>query len=226
MPRRTTLSRVALAARPGASAAVKWLLTALALASATTSGAQTAHAPTVLHARPGSALTIRGSTSVGAPWHCTASAVDARVAIAPPVDSQISMLPDVRGISLHVPVSTLKCQSGQMERAMRRTIKADVDTAAQTIGGRFDIADDAPPPRPNQRFLFGALRVAGVERNVYLTATIDPQPDGTLRVRARMPLALTDFGMTPPRVLFGLVRARDAVVVEVDLTYPAPVFDR
>ena len=195
---------------------------ALGLATAVPAFAQVPSDPVVMHALPGSTLTIRGSTSVGAGWHCTSSGIDARVAVAPPVDSQISALPDVRGIALHVPVATLKCQSGPMERAMRRTIKADVDTAAQTISGRFDIADDAPPPRPNQRYLFGALRVAGMERNVYLAATIDPQADGTLRVRSRVPLALTHFGMTPPRVLFGMVRARDAVVVEVDLLYSPP----
>lgn len=178
----------------------------------------------VLHALPGSTLTIRGTTSVGAAWHCSSTTIDARVAVAPPIDTTISMLPDVRGIALHVPVSALKCQNGPMERAMRRTIKADVDTAAQAIIGRFDIADDAAPSRPNQRYLFGALKVAGTERNVYLSATIDPQPDGTLRVRSRVPLALTEFGMTPPRVLFGIVRARDAVVVEVDLLYPVPMF--
>lgn len=196
----------------------------LAVASAAPATAQTVTPPVVLHALSGSTLTIRGSTSVGAAWHCSSTTIDARVAVAPPIDSTISTLPDVRGIALQVPVSTLKCQSGPMERAMRRTIKADVDTAAQSISGRFDIADDQPPPRPNQRYLFGALKVAGTERNVYLTATIDPQPDGTLRVRSRVPLALTEFGMTPPRVLFGLVRARDAVVVEVDLTYAAPRF--
>ena len=178
----------------------------------------------MLHALPGSTLTIRGTTSVGAGWHCTSWTIDARVAVAPPIDSTVSTLPDVRGIALNVPVSALKCQSGPMERAMRKTIRADVDTAAQSISGRFDIADDQPPPRPNQRYLFGALRVAGTERNVYLPATIDPQPGGTLRVRSRVPLALSDFGMTPPRVLFGLVRARDAVVVDVDLTYPVPMF--
>lgn len=178
----------------------------------------------MLHALPPSTMTIRGSTSVGASWHCTASGIDARVAVAPPIDTTMSRLPDVRGIALRVPVSALRCQSGPMERAMRKTIKADVDTAAQTISGRFDIADDLPPRQPSERYLFGALKVAGVERNVYLRATIDPQADNTLRVLAEVPLALTDFGMTPPRVLFGIVRARDAVVVDVDLTYPVPRF--
>ncbi len=171
----------------------------------------------MLEALPGSTLTIRGSTSVGASWHCTASSVSARVAVAALSDS--TGLPDVRGIALHVPVASLKCQSGMMERQMRKTIRADVDTAAQYISGRFDIQDDAKPPQPNQRFLYGAIKVAGAERNIFLDVTVDRLPDGTLHARARVPLALTDFHMVPPRVLFGIVRARDAVVVEVDLRY-------
>jgi hypothetical protein len=173
--------------------------------------------PSVLDALPGSTLTIRGSTSVGAPWHCTAPNVTARVAAVPHADS--TTLPDVRGIALHVPVSTLKCQSGMMERQMRKTIRADVDTAAQYISGRFDIQDDASAPADNQRFLYGAIKVAGTERNIFLNVTIERLPDGTLHARARVPLALTDFGMVPPRVLFGMIRARDAVIVEVDLKY-------
>lgn len=174
-------------------------------------------APRVLEALPGSTLTIRGSTSVGAPWHCTARSASARVAVVANADSLA--LPDVRGISLNVPVATLKCQSAMMERQMRKTIRADVDTAARHINGRFDIQDDVPAPEPNRRFLYGAIRVAGAERNVFLDVTIDRLGDGTLHARSRVPLALTDFGMVPPRVLFGIVRARDAVVVEVDLRY-------
>lgn len=180
----------------------------------------TQETPSVLEALPGSTLTIRGSTSVGAPWHCTARDVSARVAAMALPDS--AALPDVRGIALHVPVASLKCQSGLMERQMRRTIRADVDTAAQYISGRFDIQDDASAPAPNQRFLYGAIKVAGAERNVFLNVMIDRLPDGTLHAKSRVPLALTDFGMVPPRVLFGIVRARDAVIVDVDLKYRSP----
>ena len=173
--------------------------------------------PHVLEALQGSTLTIRGSTSVGAPWHCTATNVSARVAVVPNPDTLA--LPDVRGIALHVPVASMKCQSGMMERQMRRTIRADVDTAARYISGRFDIQDDASAPKPNQRFLYGAIKVAGTERNIFLDVTIDRLADGTLHAKSKVPLALTEFGMVPPRVLFGVIRARDAVIVEVDLRY-------
>jgi hypothetical protein len=193
----------------------RWSVGVLVAAAAGCLHAQ--ETPSVLEALPGSTLTIRGSTSVGAPWHCTAPNVSARVAAVPLPDS--TALPDVRGIALHVPVATLKCQSGLMERQMRKTIRADVDTAAHYISGRFDIQDDASAPAPNQRFLYGAIKVAGTERNIFLNVVIDRLADGTLHAKSRVPLALTDFGMVPPRVLFGIVRARDAVIVEVDLRY-------
>ncbi len=186
--------------------------------------AQAIRTPLVLEALPGSTLTIRGSTSIGVRWHCTATNIEARVAVAMRAQGDTAALPDVRGLALHVPVSQLKCQSGAMERAMRRAIKADRDTAAQIISGRFDIVD-ASVPTPNRRHLFGTLRVAGVERNIFLSATVDRGADSSLHVRSSVPLTLSAFGIAPPRVLLGAVRARDAIVVEVSLNYPDPLFN-
>lgn len=185
--------------------------------------AQTGSTPKVLSTLPGSVLTIRGSTSIGARWHCSASNVDSRLAVAPSLGSE-SPLPDVRGVTITVPVSALRCQSGPMERSMRQALKADRDSAAQHISGRFEIPDEFASTLSDERHLVGALRVAGAERNVLLSAHIAFEPDGAMRVRSVVPLTLTEFGITPPRVLFGAVRARDAIRVEVDLRYPPPTF--
>ena len=37
------------------------------------------------------------------------------------------------------------------------------------------------------------------------------------RLRARLPLRMTDFGVTPPTALFGMVKAKDDLVVTFDL---------
>lgn len=124
-------------------------------------------------------------------------------------------------MTIHVPVSTLKCQNGMMERAMRQAMRADRDTAAQSITGVFEIYDEMRPVDPREAHLAGALRVAGRVRNVFFRARIEPQTDA-LRVRSVVLLMLSDFGIDPPRVLFGVVRARDAITVEVDLRYPRP----
>ena len=177
--------------------------------------------PSVLPALAGSTLTIRGSTTIGKGWHCSAAGVESRIAVA---ERPGHDMPDVRGVTVQLPVTALRCQSGPMERAMRHALKADRDSAATTITGRFEIVDEFASPQENQRDLMGALRVAGRERNVFLRAFISFDADGGMRVRSVVPLTLTSFDITPPRVLFGAVRARDAITVEVELLYPRPIF--
>jgi hypothetical protein len=173
----------------------------------------------VISAVAGSRLMIRGATTIGARWHCATTDIESRLALVPRAAGPSSTLPDVRGVTIEVPVSALRCQSGAMERSMRRALKADRDTAAQQILGRFEIADDVPPPVESERILVGTLRVAGIERNLFLRATVALQPDGALIVRSEVPLQLSHFAIEAPRVLFGAIRARDAITVEVDLRY-------
>lgn len=175
----------------------------------------------VLEALPGSTLTIRGSTTIGARWSCRATGIEARVAVAG-APLHTSPIPDVRGVSIHVWVSALRCQSTLMERSMRHAMRADRDTAAQYIRGLFEIYDDVRPEHPGEAHLAGALRVAGVERNVFLRARVTPQPGGALHVESVVPMTLSAFAIEPPRVLWGAVRARDAITVEVNLRFPAP----
>lgn len=175
----------------------------------------------VLDALPGSSLTIRGSTTVGARWSCHAANVESRVAVLAD-----SIIPAVRGVSVYVPVRALRCQSSLMERSMRHALRADRDTAALYMRGVFEIYDERPQSR-EEPHLAGALKVAGVERNVFLKATVHADADGVLTVHSLVPLTLSEFRVEPPRVLWGAVRARDAITVEVDLRYPAmPVVTR
>jgi len=194
----------------------------LAVTLAARVNGQTAGSLDVIAAGPGSSLTIRGSTTVGAKWHCSSTDIVSRVAVAARERSDSLRMPDVRGVTIHLPVSALRCQNGRMERAMRHALKADRDTAALAITGRFEIFDDLRPPTPTEVLLAGALRVAGVERNILLRSTVAPQSDASLHVRSAVAVTLSSFGITPPRVLWGAVRARDAITVEVDLRYPAP----
>ena len=190
-----------------------------ALVAAEAAGAQAVSGVAVLHATAGSAVTIRGSTTIGARWHCRATDFEARVAI---VGTDVGTpIPEVRGVTVQVPVAALRCQSAPMERAMRRALKSDQDPAARDIAGRFEIFDDRRATAPGAPVLSGGLRVAGAERNVLVRAFVTSADDGALQVRSSLPLMLSDFGIVAPRVLFGTVRARDAVMVEIELQFPA-----
>jgi hypothetical protein len=106
-----------------------------------------------------------------------------------------------------------------MERAMWQALKADRDTAARVIVGHFELRDGLPSSQSREVSLGGTLRVAGTERAIALRSVVTPLGDGSMSVRSEASLSLSTFGISPPRLLYGVVRARDAVTIEVDLRY-------
>jgi hypothetical protein len=183
-----------------------------------------AQAPTVREIRslPGSSLTIRGSTTIGASWHCASTDIVALVLVADRADERSMARADVRGVTIRVPVAGLRCRNGAMERAMNHALKADSDSGARVISGRFEVRDEPAPQGASDLDLVGTLRVAGSERSVSLHSLVTALADSSMSVHSEVPLSLADFGIEPPRVLFGAVRARDAITIEVDLRYAAP----
>ena len=186
-----------------------WLMTA------GVAHAQSDDIPFAISARQGSTLTIRGSTTIGARWQCTATDIQAKAILRDGARSLDAH--EVMWVSVEVPVWKLRCQSGPMERAMRKAMRAERDTAS-VIAGHF-ATDPGRPEATRAAHLVGALTVTGVRQDVSLAAETERPTDGTLRVRSTLPLTLSAFQIPPPRVLFGAVRARDAISVEVDLVF-------
>ena len=63
----------------------------------------------------------------------------------------------------------------------------------------------------------GQLTVAGVQKRIQTEATAYSLDDGTYRVQGSLPIRMTDYNVTPPRVLRGLIRVRDDITVRFDL---------
>lgn len=173
-----------------------------------------------LTALPTSSLTIRGSTTIGARWHCTARDIVATAVLN--AEPRAFSFHAIRTVFVTVPVWTLVCQSGAMERAMRKALKADRDSSSAIVGrfsahpGHLALHADTGAAA----HLDGALTVAGVARVVRLDVLLELNGDGTVRAGSALPLELSLFSITPPRVLFGAVRARDAITIHVDLLFP------
>jgi hypothetical protein len=211
---------------PERSSSVWAYVGAIAMLAGAQLSAQMAPVGTLaIDAAAGSSLTIRGSTTIGARWHCTSMEIASTVTLTvePSGDGE-PPLTTVRGVTIRVPVSGLRCQNGPMERAMRHAMRADQDSASTVILGAFSahVSSVVHPTEPSGAHLDGTLTVAGVERTVVLIASIRPQPDGSILVRSSLPLTLSTFDISPPKVLFGAVRARNEISIEVELRYPKP----
>jgi hypothetical protein len=181
-----------------------------------------------------SKLVLQGSSNV-APWRCSGTTLEGRMEVAVPLqrinhlidrieDGNVAQLtpstarfpePEFR---LRVPVKTLRCGNRQMERDMYRALRAGSHPVIEfhfqeLIGGvNHDIDGASYKAR-----IAGVLSLAGATRNVTLDIEAQRMTRDRFRFRARLPLRMTDFRITPPTAIFGMVKAKDDLVVQFDL---------
>jgi hypothetical protein len=68
----------------------------------------------------------------------------------------------------------------------------------------------------------GELAMAGARRPLRMDVTILRNSPRCFHLYANTSLLMSDFGITPPSAFFGLIKARNEVVVTFDLELVAP----
>lgn len=207
------------------------LLSILALASVVHAAEATR-----LIAAATSAVVLEGSSNV-TDWQCRGTSIDARVVIATSPDHINEVIDRIEGGNVHVwtsdltqaslpepefdltiPVASFRCGNRVMESDMRRALKANTHPAVRFSfrevrrGIRHDVATGL-----YHAVVVGDLTLAGVTRTIDLTVSAERLSRSAFRVRAFVPLRMTDFGITPPSALFGAIRARDSLTVQFEL---------
>jgi hypothetical protein len=192
---------------------------------------------TRLTAGAASVVVLDGSSNV-TDWRCRGTSVDAlmRVATSPEhlnevidrvEDGNIGVwmanpeagrfsLPELR---LIIPVASFRCGNRVMESDMRRALKGErnpnVEFTFRVLRGGVEHDIDSGAYRAD---VTGDLTLAGVTRAIDVKVSAHRLSRTTFRIRAAMPLRMTDFSVTPPSALFGAVRARNELTVSFDLT--------
>lgn len=192
---------------------------------------------TRLTAAAGSAVVLDGSSNV-AGWRCRGTSIDAEMTVATTAahlndvidrveDGNIGVwmarpelgrfpTPD---FELAIPVTTFRCGNRVMESDMRAALKADrhpnvAFTFRRLRGGVEHDLDSGL----YHATIAGDLTLAGVTRPIDVKISAQRLSRSSFRVRAVLPLRMTDFGITPPSALFGAIRARNGLTVQFDLT--------
>ncbi len=192
---------------------------------------------TRLTAGSGSTVVLEGSSNV-ADWRCRATSIDAHMIIATSADHINEVIDRIedgnigvwmanpsRGrfpepaFDLNIPVSTFRCGNRVMDSDMSRALKADrhrkVEFSFREMRGGVHHDLDTGLYRAT---ISGDLTLAGVTRTIDVGVSAERLTRSTFRIRATLPLQMTDFGVTPPTALFGAIRARNNLTVRFDLT--------
>lgn len=183
-----------------------------------------------------SKLVLEGSSNV-APWRCSGTTLDGRMSVAAPLERINAVIDRIEDgniaqwmanpaagrfpqpdFQLRIPVTTLRCGNRQMERDMYRALRSDAYPTiefrfAELIGG---VNHDIDGGNYHAK-IAGVLTLAGARRNVSIDVVAERVSRDRFRLHARLPLRMTDFSITPPTALFGMVRAKDDLVVQFDL---------
>jgi polyisoprenoid-binding protein YceI len=148
----------------------------------------------------GSRLWIEGDSN----W-CTFSVEAKRVDLSVPAAAS-----DLNGLRAVIPVSRLESGNGVLDDNLRRALRAEKNplitleiASVHTDGGARAVAS-------------GELTLAGVRRPFSFDVTVVHESAG-VRLTGRVPLKMSDFGVQPPVVMGGLIRAADQVLVRLDL---------
>ena len=192
---------------------------------------------TRLTAGAASAVVLEGSSNV-TDWRCRGTSIDARVVVATSPDHinhvidriedgniGVWMSEPSRGsfpapeFRLSIPVPSFRCGNRVMEGDMRRALKGETHPAVQFSfrelrgGIRHDLDTGL-----YHAAIVGDLTLAGVTRTIAVAVSAQRLSRTSFRIRAVLPLRMTDFDVIPPTALFGAIRARDSLTVHFDLT--------
>lgn len=194
------------------------MVAALALPAAVLANAATPRDAQVL-VMPESQLWIEGTSSVRA-YQCHATKLDGRIGLAgePGVDVE-SLARAVNAVSLDIPLESFDCRNGQMNGHMRGALKAKEHPVIQYRMTSHESAltgDGALAVT-----LTGTLAIAGQEKEITLTATVVQDTTGQYRVSGSHELDMTEWGVKPPRLMFGTLKVHDKVTVRYEILLSA-----
>ena len=143
---------------------------------------------------------------------CTAKQVyvSAQAALEDFARTKSDGLPAVNYAAVDVPVRSLDCGIGLQNSHLFETLGATTHPSITFVLSNY-IVESSGVDRGVR--MNGALRIAGVERNVVLNGKVLRGENGQLMLSGDREINVRDFGVQPPKRFFGLLRVRKEVTV-------------
>ncbi len=196
---------------------------ALGLSLAAVTAAVTAYAAlnTPLTLTSGSIL-IAGTSNVHEYTASTASVRVTRVQLAAGVGGatfweEVVKPGAVEAFEIAIAAASLSSPKKDLDKNMHKALKVtehqDITFALRRLEPR--------PGTPGALRGTGVLKIAGVEREVTLDLTTR-RTDSGLQVHGALVLLMTDFGITPPKAMLGMLKTDPKVTVTFDTLVTVP----
>ncbi len=159
-------------------------------------------------------ITISGTSTVR-PWECRVLAY--RMSVRP--DSSYAQRVMNRkdaldSLDLTIPVDSIDCGIGVMNEHLRNALRVDEHGTITFHLGSYDLGRASPGVDARAD---GWLTIDGTTRPIALDAHLTLAPDGKLEARGEYTVDMKDYGVKPPKLMFGMLKVGKDVKVAFDV---------
>ncbi len=121
----------------------------------------------------------------------------------------------VKGMKVVIPVAGMRSGEKGLDKNLRKTLKADANPDIVYVLGRYDLVKGAADGELLAKTT-GDLTISGKTKPVTMDVAFRFGPKG-VEMQGSYKLLMSDYGVTPPTLMFGAIKVRDPVVVRFDL---------
>ena len=167
---------------------------------------------------PESKLWIDGTSNVHA-WTCKAEKFEASVDLDAAAAAQLATAAPkaLKRVEVKIPVKSLKCGHDGMDKNLYKALNADDASEISYILATFEAVSGEAKDSFTLHTV-GTLSIAGKENKITMDVEATRMPDGTVKAKGVVPVKMTDYGVKPPKAMFGAIKAGDEVKVNFELT--------
>jgi polyisoprenoid-binding protein YceI len=124
----------------------------------------------------------------------------------------------LEAFDISIPVATLTSPREGLDKNLQKALRADKFSDITFCLSRLERRGDTPGAFRG----LGKLTIAGVEKEVALDLTIR-QAAGKLTVTGEYSLLMTDYGITPPKAMLGMLKTDPKVTIAFETVLSVPV---
>jgi len=120
----------------------------------------------------------------------------------------------VQTVDVRVPVKSLSCGNGTMDEHMRKALKSEENPEIRFELTSYTVGEKTAEGTAVKAT--GVMTIAGSSKTVEIDGVVTPTPTG-LRVQGEKQLRMTEFGVKPPKLMFGTLKVADPITVHYDV---------
>ncbi len=123
----------------------------------------------------------------------------------------------LEAFEIAIPAATLTSPREGLDKNMHKALKVQ-----EHADITFRLLRLEPTSAPGAFKGVGVLKIAGVEREVVLALTTGRKENGLL-VKGELALLMTDFGITPPKAMLGMLKTDPKVTITFETLLAVPL---